>query len=242
MAGLLLGVTMKQFTIRLKADDVAEVLVYDVIGDDYFGGVSARTFRDQLKGVSARTLNLRINSPGGSVTEAAAMLAALDGYKGTVEVDVDGVAASAASVLMVAGKTVRIAADALVMIHDPRVVLNFGGAFTKEDLLDLSGKFLKDGDLLDKVKQNILDRYERKTDGKTDRGALAEMMAAETWFTAQEAVDAGLADAVTGATRLAACADLGKFRYRHAPTLQTPQASESDLEAHRRRVEIAASL
>ncbi len=70
-------------SIHLRGD-VAEMLLYDVIGEDLFGGVTAKDFRAQLKGLKAGTLNLRINSPGGSVFEAAAMynalMAALDEF------------------------------------------------------------------------------------------------------------------------------------------------------------------
>lgn len=223
---------MKQLTIRMKSDDLAEVLLYDQIGRSFWDdGIDAKTFREQIKGIKAKAMNLRINSPGGSVTEAAAMLSTLDDWKGRIEVDVDGLAASAASVVMLGGDTIRVASNALVMVHDPHGMI-MGGA---EEMRQMA-------DLLDKVKGQILDRYARKTGEKTTREKLADLMAAETWFTGQEAVDAGLADQVTGEVRVAACANLDRFGYRCLPVLAPPGPTADDLERHRMRAEFARRL
>src|SRR5262245_5197001 len=138
-------------TIHLRGE-VAEVLLYEQIGADPFfgGGVTAKQFRQEIKGLKARILNLRINSPGGSVIDGAAMLAALDEFSGRVEVDVDGVAASAASVVMMGGDHIRVAQNALVMVHNPMAGV-LGGA---QDMRKMA-------DLLDKVKGQLLDSYSR---------------------------------------------------------------------------------
>lgn len=184
---------MKSATIRMKSNDVAEVLLYDEIGADAFfgGGISAKVFRDQIKSIKAKTINLRINSPGGSVFEGAAMLNALDEFKGDIEVDVDGIAASAASVIAMAGDTIRIANNGMMMIHNPYGMVR-GGA----------EEMRRTAELLDKVKEQILDTYMRRATKTRDE--LAAMMSDETWLTGQEAIDAGLADEVTGAMALAA--------------------------------------
>jgi len=218
-------------------NEVAEVLLYDMIGEDSFfgGGISAKTFRDQVKGIKAKTMNLRINSPGGSVTEASAMLNTLDEWKGRIEVDIDGLAASAASFIAMAGDTVRVATNGLVMIHDP-----MAGVVGRAD------DMRRTADLLDKVREQILDAYERKSDA--GREQLGAWMAAETWFTGQEAVDAGLADSVTEPLRMAACADpaiLAKLGYKNVPetVLKNTAAEIERLEEEtKRRLEIAASL
>jgi ATP-dependent Clp protease, protease subunit len=223
---------VKQLQIRMTTDDIAEVLLYDMIGvDPWFGdGISAKTFREQIKGLKAKTLNLRVNSPGGDVFEASAMLTALDEFKGVVNVDVDGLAASAASYLIMGADTIRLGTNAMMMIHDP-----YGGVMGSAS--DMRGM----ADVLDKAKGQILDAYGRKS--KAGREQLAAWMSAETWFTGQEAVDAGLADAVTEPVRVAALAQhspiLAKLKYKHVPPLPQDNAA---WEATRKRMEIAAKL
>lgn len=242
---------MKQLTINMRADDVVEVSLFDVVGEDMWGGVSAKTFRDQIKGIKARVLNLRINSPGGSVTEGAAMLATLDEWNRpasrTIEVDVDGLAASAASLLMMAGDKVRVASNGLVMIHMPWTMA-VGNAT----------EMRRTADLLDKVAGQYADSYMRKA--KISREDLLAAMEAETWYTGQEAVAVGLADAVNEPVRVAAFAGmpewLAKLGYKRTPSLPVPvepvgaaaadEADEAALAAAwaetERRKQIAASL
>jgi ATP-dependent Clp protease protease subunit len=225
----------KLLTIRMKADEVAEVLLYDTIGESFWGdGISAKTFREQIKGVKAKTLSLRINSPGGSVTEGAAMLAVLDDWRAKagrrIEVDVDGLAASAASVVMMAGNVVRVASNGLVMIHDPYTMVAGGAAEMRHT-----------ADLLDKVKGQILDTYLRRA--KLSRDELSAAMEAETWYTGQEAVDAGLADSIAEQVSVAAFAGvrplLAKMKFKNAPELPTDAAAWAETE---RRKLIAAGL
>ena len=191
--------------VRAKSDDVTEIMVYDVIGADFWGdGITAKDFREQVKAVKTKNINLRLNSPGGSVTEGAAMLNALDQFKGRIDVDVDGMAASAASVLMMAGDTVRVASNGLVMIHNPWA----GVLGTADDMR-------RTADLLDKVRDQILDSYLRKS--SLTREELGAMMDAETWMTGQEAVDAGFADEVSGPVTVAACAIPDGFQFKNLP-------------------------
>jgi len=216
---------MKKLDIRMKAGDVAEVMLYGTIGSSFWeDGVSASQFRKEIKAIKAGTINLRINSPGGSTVEAAAMMAALDEHPARIEVDIDGMAASAASVVAMAGDTVRANGGALVMIHNPWTSVG-GGA---EDMR-------RTADLLDKVRETILDAYLRKS--ARTRAELAAMMDAETWFTAQEAKDAGLVDEVGAGRAVAACAGLERFGYA-----KIPQAATAAWAEHARRKEIAARL
>ncbi|HKB37473.1 MAG TPA: head maturation protease, ClpP-related [Gemmataceae bacterium] len=220
---------MKSVTVRMKSEDAVEVLLYDVIGEDFFGGISARTFREQVKAIKAKSMNLRINSPGGSVIEGAAMLATLDEWKGTIDVDVDGMAASAASFVMMAGDTIRVASNGLVMIHNP-LSLVVGGA---EDMR-------REAELLDKVKGQILDTYIRRSNWSRDD--LSQAMDEETWFTGKEAVEAGLADSVNEPVKAAAFAGFDAIlaRYKHVPPLPTEDPRRRE-ETDRRRA-IAARL
>jgi ATP-dependent Clp protease, protease subunit len=228
---------MKPLTIRMKADDVAEMLIYSVIGEDFFGeGVTAKAFRDQLKTIKAKTLNLRINSPGGNVFEAAAILAALDDWKGRIEVDVDGLAASAASVVAMSGDRVRMASNAMMMIHDPYTSVR-GSA---EEMRSTA-------EVLDKVKGQIIATYQRRS--KRSEGELSAMMSAETWLVGKDAVDAGLADEVVAPMPVAAMADhaklFAKLGYRRAPEIKDAGPSPEVLaaiEETRKRREIAARL
>ncbi len=222
---------MKKLTINMRGD-AAEVLLYDVIGEDMFGGISAKDFRAEIKAVKAKSLNLRINSPGGSVFEASAMMAALDEFKGRIEVDVDGIAASAASVIAMAGDEIRMASGAMMMIHRPYAMV-VGPA---EDMRSMA-------DMLDKSGEQLIDAYMRHA--KVSRKQISEMMDAETWFTGDEAVAAGLADGVTEGRQVAACADLtkvaAKMKFKHVPEVLTARTSPAWAETERRRA-LAASL
>ena len=129
----------------------------------------------------------------------------------------------------------RVATNGLIMIHDP-----MAGVMGRAD------DMRRTADLLDKVREQILDAYERKS--KAGREQLGAWMAAETWFTGAEAVGAGLADTVTEPLRMAACADpaiLAKLGYHNVPVqvLQNKDAEAKRLaEETKRRLEIAASL
>lgn len=163
--------------------DEATIYVYDVIGG-WYGGVDAQSFAKELAGITAKTIHLRINSPGGDVFEARAMVTALREHKANVVAHVDGLAASAASYLMLAGSKVEIADGAFVMIHEAwgLVIGN------KRDLRSTA-------ELLDKIDASIAADYQRKAGDKTDWAAAME---AETWYTADEAKAVGLVDEVVG--------------------------------------------
>jgi ATP-dependent Clp protease protease subunit len=211
---------MKNATIRARSEDVTEILLFDEIGaDSFFGGISAKTFAEQLKDVKAKVINLRINSPGGSVFDGMAMLESLNRHKARVEVDIEGVAASAASVVAMAGDEIRIAESAFLMIHEAS-----GGAIgTAEDMRHMA-------ETLAKVSGQMVAVYEKRSGQKAKQ--IAEWMAAETWFT----VEAGFADRLTESRRVAAVANWQKFaaRYKHAPDVSALDAAAWE-ETNRRR-------
>ncbi len=229
---------MKHLTITMKGK-TAEILLFDTIGADPFwgGGISAKDFRDQVKAIKgADILNLRINSPGGDVFECAAMMSVLDEFPGRVEVDVDGLAASAASVVAMCGKTIRMASNAMMMIHDPATIMRGSAS-------DMRGC----AEVLDKVKGQILDAYQRHS--KYPRDSISAMMSEETWLTGQEAVDCGLAHEVTEPVKVSNLAVPGQLAvrlgYQHVPPVLTEavkQMTEEDREDFRRRREIADQL
>lgn len=177
-----------------------EIWLYDEIGDGMFGGMSAKLFAEQLTKLGAvDTINLRINSPGGSVFDGLSIYNTLKRHPARIDVDIDGIAASIASVIAMAGDTINIAANGMMMIHDPHGVV-VGDA----------GDMRKTADVLDQVKQSLVDTYAART-GK-DADDLGVMMSAETWLSADDAVAMRFADNITEMQRLAASFDFSKFR------------------------------
>jgi ATP-dependent Clp protease protease subunit len=167
-----------------QTEDVATVYVYSVIGG-WWGDISAEAFAKEIAAITAKTIHLRINSPGGDVFEARAMCTALRNHPAQVIAYVDGLAASAASYLMLASEKVVMADGAFVMIHNAwGLVMG-----NKHDLRETA-------ELLDKIDQSIIADYKKKTKNDTDWAAL---MDAETWFDAKEAKAIGLVDEIDGA-------------------------------------------
>lgn len=158
-----------------------EVYIYEEIGDGWFGGITAKAFAETLREIGDVTaLDVYINSPGGSVFDGIAIYNQLKRFDGEVIVHIDGIAASIASVIAMAGKEIRIAANGMMMIHDP---WSFAVG-TADDMR-------KAADSLDKVRDTILDTYVARSGGKRD--AISDLMSAETWLNADEAVKQGFA-------------------------------------------------
>jgi ATP-dependent Clp protease protease subunit len=185
--------------VRNEQADEAEILVYDEIG---FWGIQAADFKRALAQVDAKTLHVRINSPGGSVFDGIAIYNALREHSAHVITHVDSLAASIASVIALAGDEVKIANNAYLMIHDPWTI-TIGNA---DDLR-------KDAGLLDKFSQTILDVYTAKSSEKPE--ALKKLMHDETWLTADEALELGLVDEVVDTSEVKAEFDLSI--YAHVP-------------------------
>lgn len=162
-------------------DNEATIYLYDAIGDWY--GVSAKDFCKALAGIDAETIHLRINSPGGDVFEARAIATAIKQCGKAVVAHIDGVCASAATYVALAAGTVEMAEGSFFMIHKAWAWT----AGNSDELRDLA-------ELLDKVDDSIVADYVAKSGNKSD--TIKEMMAAETWMTAQEALDFGFADSV----------------------------------------------
>lgn len=192
-----------QYGMRAAADR-AEIVVYDVIGDA-FGGVSARQFRADLRALgSVRSIDVRINSPGGEVSEGRAIYTALREHPARVVIHVDGMAASIASLVAMAGDDVRMADGTYMMIHN-------AWAWTMGDAAELR----RVADRLDGVTADTARTYAARS--KQDLARITEWMAAETWFGAADAVAAGLADAVDGVAKLAAMAPDALSMFRNPP-------------------------
>lgn len=168
------------YSIKAKANDTAEISIYDEIG---FWGVSAASFAQDLKdcGNNLKQINLHIHSPGGDVFDGIAIYNLLKNHPANVIVYIDGLAASMASVIAMAGNEVIMPENAMMMIHKPWGIQ--GG-----DAEDMR----KYADLLDKVENTLIPAYANKT-GKTPE-ELAEMLSAETWLNGKECVEQGFAD------------------------------------------------
>lgn len=170
---------------------MSELYLYDTIGETWTGGVTAKSVAKELAAMGdTKDLTVRINSLGGDVFEGLAIYELIKSSGKNVTVSVDGVAASIASVIALAGTERHIAKNAYFMIHNP-------WSMTMGEAAD----HRKAADLLDKVKGTILDVYTEASGG--DRDDLSAKMDGETWYTAQEALDAGFATAIAGDAVLA---------------------------------------
>lgn len=212
--------------INALAGGGAEILIYDVIGS-YWRETSAQAIAEQIKDITADEITVRINSPGGSAFDGIAIMNALRAHDARVVVRVDGLAASAASVIAMAGEEIVMGPGSQMMIHEAWV-------FTEGDATFLRSE----ADRLDKISDSITSLYARRAGGDFDEWRA--LVAAETWFTAEEAVTAGLADRVdVDATEngdLAAAFNLSRFRFAgraQAPAPRIPSAEA--VEANNRK-------
>jgi ATP-dependent protease ClpP protease subunit len=189
---------------RLRAArKTAELLLYSEIGA---WGKTVNELLAELNDLGElETINLRINSPGGDVFEAMAMYNGLTRQPGKVIVHIDGLCASAATLVAMAGDEVRMADNAMWMIHEPWTAL-VGNA---DDLV-------KKADLLDTLADTIVNLYARKTGAEPD--IIRDWMRAETWYTAEQALKAGFVDLITEPLKMAALARHDLTRFKNSPT------------------------
>jgi ATP-dependent protease ClpP protease subunit len=170
--------------IEAKADGVADVYIFDEIGESLWGGgVSSSAFQEQLRSITTQQINLHINSPGGNFFDGVAIMNSLRDHDAKVVVHVDGLAASAASVIAMAGDEIVMNLGSQLMIHEAH-----GGAHGPADTM------LEMVSALNSSSESMASIYAERAGGSADEWRAA--MKAETWYTAQEAVDAGLADRV----------------------------------------------
>lgn len=181
-----------------KAGDVTTIDVNDVIGG---WGINARSFRETLKGVKTGTINLRVNSPGGLVFDGIAMYNDLLAFRkagGKVNVEVTGLAASAASLLVMAGNTIAIADNAFLMIHNAWV-----------GVIGNKAELNKQSEVLAKIDAALARTYSARSGMAPDE--VAQMMDDETWMDAEKAVDLGFADKTLAAAKAALSFDLSAY-------------------------------
>ena len=181
--------TVPYYRITARGPTAADIRIDGPIGDSLWQEtVTARAFIAELGGLKGRELTVYINSPGGSVMDATAIYNALQRHDQPVSIVVDGWALSAASLIAMAGKTLTLGRGSLLMLHNPSTAV-FGNAADRR----------KVADVLDTVGAGMRDAYIAKTGA--DEATVAGWLDAETWFTADEAIAAKLADAKTERTQ-----------------------------------------
>lgn len=188
--------TKKFWNWRNEADGEPEaervLELYGTIAEEswFDDDVTPAMFREELFAGSG-PVTVWINSPGGDCIAASQIYTMLMDYKGSVTVKIDGIAASAASVIAMAGTEVLMAPTALMMIHNP-ATLAYGD----------HGEMQKAIEMLDEVKESILNAYEIKTG--LSRAKLSHLMDSETWMNANKAVELGFADGILSDEKTAA--------------------------------------
>lgn len=172
--------------IRNKETGERELWLYGVIGDDswYCGDITPTKFKQELNFCEGDIV-VKINSEGGDVFAATAIYTMLKEYDGKITVKIDSLAASAASIVAMAGDVVEISPLGMIMIHNP-------STFADGDSEELQAA----AKMLDEVKETIINAYELKT--KLPREQLAQMMDDETWIHAKKAIELGFADKIIG--------------------------------------------
>ncbi|WP_426450659.1 head maturation protease, ClpP-related [Paenibacillus sp. S-38] len=198
------------FEFKNAANDIGDVYIYgDIVSYQWDeSDTTAQSFRDGLQGLGeVKTLNVYINSPGGSVFQGQAIHTMLQRHKAHVNVHVDGVAASIASVIAMAADTIYMPKNAMMMIHNP-------WTYASGNAKDLR----KVADDLDQIAQSIIEAYLTKTGEKMSREQLVDLLDAETWLTAQECYDYGLCDQIVESVEIAASINTEQLsRYKNVP-------------------------
>lgn len=174
----------KKFWNWVKNEE-SRTLYFDgyIAQDSWFDDdITPKQFKSELTSSDGDVI-VWINSPGGDVFAASQIYNMLKEYNGKVTVKIDGIAASAASVIAMAGSEILMSPVAMMMIHNPATVI-FGEA----------SDFQNGIDMLSEVKESIINAYEKRTG--LARNKISKMMDSETWFSANKAVELGFADKV----------------------------------------------
>jgi len=203
--------------VRAKGQHKAEVLIYEQIGKDFWdgSGVTAKQFVEDLQALGeVHEITVRINSPGGSVNDGVAIYNALKSHSAKVLVQIDAAAYSIASIIAMAGERITMAGNAMMMIHDPFTIT----AGNADEMRRVAA-------VLDLSADVMANTYAKRTG--MDAAEIRELMKAETWFTAEQAVAAGFADEALEALPMAANFDLSRFR--NVPAAVLAQSVPSDV-------------
>lgn len=177
--------------VKNDAEEERTLVLNGEISDETWYGdeVTPKLFEKELN-AGTGNITVWINSQGGDVFAAAQIYNMLMEYKGDVTVKIDALAASAASVIAMAGTKVLMSPVGLMMIHNPMTIA-----------IGDSREMQKAGEMLDEVKESILNAYEIKTG--LNRTRISHLMDGESWFNAKKAVELGFADGILGDTEKA---------------------------------------
>lgn len=190
--------------ITMQAGNRPAMWLYGPIGSD-FGGISADSFRQELAEIpKGQEFDLHIHSEGGSFWDGVTIHNQLSQRKGKVAVVVDGLAASAASLIAMAGSTIEMPRHSWMMIHEVQSIA-----------MGRASDFREVADRMDVLNDEIVSIYANRW--KDDEDALRTALNAETWLTAEAAFEAGLTDSVTDAMAEAARFDPAKFKFANVP-------------------------
>lgn len=197
---------MKTYELNAKGD-TATLYVYDIIGEDFFSddALTAKRFADDLAAIGkVKEINVRINSPGGSIFDARAMASLLKAHPANIVVDIDGICASAATYIALAGDERRMAFDGTFMVHKPAGMM-FG---TADDMR-------KEAEVLDKLEEAIVATYVDAT-GR-DVKEISKLVQNETWMSGEEALNLGFVHELTGQKAMQPSVNLAGMPYQNVP-------------------------
>lgn len=209
---------MSRYRIENASTDTPELFLYGDIGEGWLSdGIRAETVVKDLAALGKKKqIAVRIDSPGGQVFEGINIYNALVRNPARINVHIDGLAASIASVIAMAGEKIAIADGSMLMIHDP-----------SSFVIGTAADMRKEANLLEKVRENLIGIYAART--KNDADKISSMMATETWFRATEALQAGFVTEITAnfQTNRIDAAALKRRNYRNVPSdlnrIETPK-------------------
>ena len=213
------GIKNRRFeTVTNAANTESTLYIYDMIVSDaltaeWMGGVDAQTFVNALSAITAPTIHIRINSPGGDVFAARAIEQSIKTHPSNIIAHIDGVAASAATYIALAADEIRANEGALFMIHN-------AWTSTAGDSRDL----MATANLLSKIDGTLAQTYSTKSGKPIDE--ITPLMDAETWFTAQEAVDFGFVDSIEQGKTAKALWNMAV--YKNAPVIEPEPIPEPE--------------
>lgn len=218
-----------RFVTAKAKNEPAEVYVYGDIGETFWGeGVSAQSFVDQLNEIESTELHVRINSPGGSAWDGMTIANAIMRHPAKTTTFIDGLAASAASIVAFAGDEVVVSKWGRAMLHNAHAMV----AGTAADMRDVATQ-------LDALNANMATYYADRSSGDDDAAAFARAMEKETWYSAQELLDAGLATRIDDSgvreeveRAVASALATTQMKFQHPPTAKTKEtrmATKDDL-------------
>lgn len=228
-----LGKKNKKFwNFKALDENTAELTLYGEISDISWWGdeVTPKQFKEDLDALGdIDTLNVYINSPGGDVFAGQAIYSMLKRHKATINVYVDGLAASIASLIAMAGDKVIMPANAMMMVHNPWTFA-FGNA----------NDFRKLADDMDKIRDSMVVAYESRSALTTEE--IIELLDAETWLSAEDCLEYGFCDEIEETKEIAACVDTKYFSmYKNIPE-SFKEVENSDKELKKKKLLLELEL